>query len=70
MSGAPHPETEARLRALEERWAFAERTLEDLSAVLYQQEKTIEELRRELERLRHQVGDELPEAPNEPPPHY
>jgi uncharacterized coiled-coil protein SlyX len=55
---------------LEVRYTYVERQLEELSAVLFEQRRTIDDLERrvkELEGRLQQVGDPVG---NEPPPHY
>jgi SlyX protein len=69
------PDVEARCKALEERMAFQERTLEELNeAVLHQQQRLdqlsgqMAALTRALEQLAEQAqGGDLP---HEKPPHY
>jgi SlyX protein len=65
---------ERRLIDLEARIAHHERMAEELSAVIYDQGKTIDALLRQLQRLKGRIlemedgGNRVP--PNEKPPHY
>lgn len=65
---------EMRLTDLEIRYMRQERTLQELSDVVFRQEVEIGRLRLEVERLREQLGAMNPGgvAPGEepPPPHY
>ncbi len=66
---------ETRLTELEIRYMQQDRTLRELSDVVYRQERAIERLKRELEQLREQVGEMngggMPDPGEEPPPpHY
>jgi SlyX protein len=58
---------ESRLVDLETRYTHLERQVADLSEVVFEQQKIIEALRRQLAELRERAGDA---TPNEPPPHY
>ncbi len=60
----------ARLVALEERYAHAQRLLADLDGVLYEQQRAIDRLRARVERLEQQLGELLPELAQDKPPHY
>lgn len=66
--------TERRLIAIEERLAFSERTLEELSNVVIEQRRTIATLRHTLTELvaRLQATAEWQPSPQDdkPPPHY
>ncbi len=66
---------DTRLTELEIRYMQQDRTLRELSDVVYRQELAIERLKRELEQLRDQVGEinggGMSESVDEPPPpHY
>ena len=58
---------ESRLVDLETRYTHLERQVADLSQVVFEQQKTIEVLRRQLAELRDRGADG---TPNDPPPHY
>jgi len=61
---------DARLTDLEIRYAHLERQYAELSQVVFEQQKVIDAMSRELRGLRGRV-DELGEpAPNDKPPHY
>lgn len=66
--------SESRLAELEMRTAFQDDTIAALNDVIVQQQKAIDQLRRELRELRdhvllHMAGD--PKSPlDERPPHY
>lgn len=66
--------TERRLIAIEERLAFSERTLEELSGVVIEQRRTIETLQQSLMELvdRLRTAAEWQPSPQDdrPPPHY
>ena len=62
-----------RMAELEIRQAFQDDALQTLSDVIAGQQKQIDLLRRELERLQARQEEQSPqfqEVPNEPPPHY
>jgi len=66
---------ESRLTDLEIRYAHQEATLESLSESVLQQQRLIETLRDELQRLQQQLrslapGDVADPADETPPPHY
>ena len=68
----------ARLEKLEERSAFQEHTIEELSDAITDQWKLIDRLKREVHRLTDElkeVGDSVAQGPGgaarePPPPHY
>jgi len=68
-------ESDARLRALEERASFQERTIEHLNDVVLEQQTEMKRLAREMRQCRAAIerlneaafGDDLP---HEKPPHY
>ena len=65
----------ARIIELETRLAFQEQTIQELNGVLLEQQRQIDGLRRELERLQDRVGAlgmSTVADPSEetPPPHY
>lgn len=62
-----------RLTELELRFAHQERMAEDLSAVLVEQQKTIDLLRLQVAHLRERIGlleRERSQLDDRPPPHY
>ena len=62
-----------RMAELEILQAFQEDALQTLSDVMADQQKQIDLLRRELERLQarqEEQAHQFQEVPNEPPPHY
>lgn len=62
-----------RLAELEIRQAFQDDALQTLSDVIADQQKQVDLLRRELERLQarqEEQSHQFQEVPNEPPPHY
>jgi len=66
---------ESRLTDLEIRYAHQEAALEALNETLLLQQRSIDELRAELQRLKQQLratqgGDVAPAAEETPPPHY
>lgn len=64
---------EARLIALEERYSHLERTLHELSDVLYEQQKRLAALELRAKQAEEQlraVGDGIEQRPAEKPPHY
>ena len=61
---------EARLTTLEIRYTHLERQVEDLNRLLFDQQKAIDRLTREIARL-HAGATGVEGGPrNEPPPHY
>jgi uncharacterized coiled-coil protein SlyX len=58
---------ESRLVDLETRYTHLERQVADLSEVVFEQQKIIEVLRRQLAELRDRGGEV---TSNDPPPHY
>lgn len=70
-----HGPMDSPLTELEIRYMQQERTLRELSDVVYRQELAIERLKRDIEQLRDQIGEmnrggmsDPGEEP--PPPHY
>ncbi len=63
-------DTEQRLQSLEEKISWQEETIEQLSEVLLDQQRQIDKLTEEQEKLLSltEVGGE--KVPNEKPPHY
>lgn len=66
---------EERITELEIRAMHQERTIQELSEIIYGQELAIARLQKELERLRLQVATSAPsinrtEEEETPPPHY
>ena len=60
----------ARLTELELKYMRLERTVEELSAVVAEQQKTIDALVKELGAATARLRDMGHEAPAEKPPHY
>jgi len=62
---------ETRIVDLEVRYTHQERTVEELSRVVFDQQKRIDELEKRLVAIEKRAasGDE-PMPPHEPPPHY
>lgn len=66
-------DTDARLIDLETRLAHHERMAEDLSAVLFEQQRTIDILRAQVLHLRERIGSlesDRRQGDDKPPPHY
>ncbi|KAA0682807.1 SlyX family protein [Roseomonas genomospecies 6] len=68
-------DAESRLTELESRLAHHERMAEEMSAVLFEQSRTIDLLTAQMRRLRDRVAElesGMPRAPQDepPPPHY
>ena len=66
---------EPRLTELETRLAYVDRTVEDLSSVIATQDRVIDRMTQQLQRLIQRMGDidaRLDRFPQEdkPPPHY
>lgn len=62
-----------RMAELEMRQAFQDDALQALSDVIVDQQKRIDLLKRELERLRsrqEEQSQQYQDVPNDPPPHY
>jgi len=68
-SESPGEPTE-RLIDLEMRLMHQEQLIEQLDGVVVRQQGEIEELQREVKRLKEQVLSGRTEDVNEPPPHY
>jgi SlyX protein len=60
----------ARIDGLETRIAFQDKTLEELSGVLAQQQQLIDQLKAKIKDLVVQLGNSVSDSGNEPPPHY
>jgi uncharacterized coiled-coil protein SlyX len=64
----------AAIVALEEQLTFQQRQLDDLNAVIVNQQAEIKQLRREMSRLIETIGGVLErgseDLPHERPPHY
>jgi SlyX protein len=66
-------DADQRLTELELRLAHHERMAEDLSAVLIEQQKTVDLLRLQVTHLRERIGlleRERTQQDDRPPPHY
>lgn len=61
---------ESRLIALEVRYTHLERQVEELSQVVFSQQKLIDRLAKELTALRARASGVEDGTGNEPPPHY
>jgi SlyX protein len=61
---------EPRLVDLEIRYTHLERQYAELSQVVFDQQKTIDAIQKELTRLRGRLEELGEPAPNENPPHY
>ena len=64
---------EDRIIEIEKKIAFQEHTIEQLSQVLIEQQKKIENLEELLKVVQAQISDEelvKPQEEEEPPPHY
>jgi len=61
---------EERLVALEVRYTHLERQVDELSRVVFEQQKVIDRLTKELTVLRNSLGGVKVGAGDEPPPHY
>jgi uncharacterized coiled-coil protein SlyX len=61
---------EHRLVDLEIRYTHLERQLAELNQVVFDQQKTIGEMARQIAALRARVGDLGEEPPVEKPPHF
>ncbi len=67
-----HPDTSARIDALEMRFAEQENTIAELNDVLTSQWRKIDHLERQIAKLLEEVQNMVPsrEGPEAPPPHY
>jgi uncharacterized coiled-coil protein SlyX len=61
---------EARFTTLEIRYTHLERQVEELSQLLFTQQKLMDRLTREIAGLRARAGGVEGGPPNDPPPHY
>ena len=61
---------QSRLIDLETRYTHLERQLADLSQVVFEQQRVIDALQRQLTELRDRSGAAGDPTPNDPPPHY
>ena len=61
---------EDRLTTLEVRYAHLERQVEQLSQLIFEQQKVIDRLIREIANLRARSAGVADGQQNEPPPHY
>jgi uncharacterized coiled-coil protein SlyX len=61
---------EQRLVELEERYTHLEREVQDLSRVVFEQQKTIDYLKQQLGATRGKVDAMGVPTVNDPPPHY
>ena len=64
------PGVDERLVDLETRYTHLERQVADLSQVVFEQQRVIDALRRQLVELRDRSGAAGEPTPNDPPPHY
>jgi uncharacterized coiled-coil protein SlyX len=61
---------EDRLTTLEFRYTHLERQVDEMSQLLFEQQKVIDRLIREIASLRARATGVAGGAPDEPPPHY
>jgi uncharacterized coiled-coil protein SlyX len=61
---------EKRLVDLEIRYTHLERQLDELSQVVFDQQKLLDRMAKDLDALRSRVTTAEGDAPDEPPPHY
>lgn len=61
---------DTRLTTLEIRYTHLERQVEELNQLLFEQQKTINRLTREIASLRTVAAGVESGPPNDPPPHY
>jgi SlyX protein len=61
---------EDRLTTLEIRYTHLEHQVEELNQLLFDQQKVIDRLTREIARLRAGAAGVESDTSNEPPPHY
>ena len=61
---------EERLTTLEIRYTHLERQVEELNQLVFDQQKLMDRLIREIAGLRASVGGVEGGGPSEPPPHY
>ena len=61
---------ESRLVHLEARYTHLERQVTELGQVVFEQQKTIEALRRQVLDIHGRMGDLGDPTPNDRPPHY
>jgi SlyX protein len=62
--------SDERLVALEERYSHLQRLHQDLSDVLYGQQRLLDRLEARVRLLEQQLGELVPDLPHEKPPHY
>jgi len=61
---------EQRLVDLEVRYTHLERQLDELSQVVFAQQKVLDRVVKELSALRSRMATRDDDTPDEPPPHY
>jgi uncharacterized coiled-coil protein SlyX len=61
---------EKRVVELEVRYTHLERQLDELSQVVFEQQKLLDRMAKDLAALRARVTSPDDDAPDEPPPHY
>ena len=61
---------ENRLVELEVRYTHLERQLDELSQVVFEQQKLLDRMAKDLSALRSRIMTPDDDAPDEPPPHY
>jgi uncharacterized coiled-coil protein SlyX len=61
---------ENRLVDLEVRYTHLERQLDELSQVVFSQQKLLDRMAKDLSAIRSRVMTRDDDAPDEPPPHY
>jgi uncharacterized coiled-coil protein SlyX len=70
LPAAPSPNAEARLLELEVRYTHLERQFADLSAVVFEQQKVLDQLQRHLGAVRGRLEELGEPVSNDRPPHY
>ena len=61
---------EKRLVELEVRYTHLERQVDELSQVVFEQQKLLDRMAKDLAALRSRITTPDDDAPDEPPPHY
>jgi uncharacterized coiled-coil protein SlyX len=61
---------EKRVTELEVKLTYQDRLIEELNQVVIELRAEIERVAKGMRRVEQQIIADLPDAPNEPPPHY